>query len=78
MPLEDQVLVLYAGTAGHLDKVRPEQVRAFEEGLVAHARARHPDALHSLTRPRLSVDELRRTLDGVIEDFKIHFGGAAR
>jgi F-type H+-transporting ATPase subunit alpha len=78
MPLEEEVLVLYAGTAGHLDKVPLEQVRAFEEGLVAHARARHADALGSLDRPRLSVEEMRRTLDAVIEDFKIHFGTDAK
>jgi F-type H+-transporting ATPase subunit alpha len=74
MSVEDQVLVLYAGTAGHLDRVPLEQVRAFEEGLVAHAHARHAGALHDLDRPRLTPEALRQLLDPVIEDFKSHFG----
>jgi F-type H+-transporting ATPase subunit alpha len=70
LPPAEQVLVLYAGVFGHLDGVPPDQVREFEEGLRAHARAAHPGVLRALASGEVrSYDELRRRLGGVVGDF---------
>jgi F-type H+-transporting ATPase subunit alpha len=73
LPLADQILVLYAGVAGHLDHVPVARVREFEEGLIAHAHAAHPEALRLLDSRRLFYENLRGTLDPVITDFQGRF-----
>jgi F-type H+-transporting ATPase subunit alpha len=41
MPVEEQVVSLYAGTNGYLDQVPVEDVRRFEDGLLDWFRTRH-------------------------------------
>jgi F-type H+-transporting ATPase subunit alpha len=40
MPIEEQVAVIYAGVRGHLDKLDPSKITAFEEEFLVHIRAR--------------------------------------
>ncbi len=48
MPVEEQVVSLYAGTHGYLDPVPVEDVARFEAGLLDWFRARHADLLESI------------------------------
>ena len=48
MPVEEQVLSIFAGTSGHLDAVPTEDVPRFEEGLLEFARSRHADLLRTI------------------------------
>jgi F-type H+/Na+-transporting ATPase subunit alpha len=41
MPVEEQVVVIFAGTGGYLDDIPVEDVKRFEEDLLAFMRARH-------------------------------------
>ena len=45
MPVEEQVLVIYAGTRGWVDTVPVPEVRRFESELLAFVRAQHPELL---------------------------------
>ena len=48
MPVEDQVVSLYAGNHGHLDAVPVGEVRRFESELLEWFRARHRDILEAI------------------------------
>jgi len=48
MPVEDQVVSLYAGNHGHLDAVPVSEVRRFESELLEWFRARHRDILEAI------------------------------
>jgi F-type H+-transporting ATPase subunit alpha len=48
MPVEEQVISLYAGTNGYLDPVSVADVRRFEEELLAWFRTRHADILDGI------------------------------
>jgi F-type H+-transporting ATPase subunit alpha len=48
MPVEEQVVSLYAGTNGFLDGIPVEDVRRFEEGLLEWFRGRHADILDGI------------------------------
>jgi F-type H+-transporting ATPase subunit alpha len=50
---EEQVVVVYAGVNGYLDPLPVNRVRAFEQGLLGHARSKHADIL----------DDIRKTND---------------
>jgi F-type H+/Na+-transporting ATPase subunit alpha len=48
MPVEEQVVSLYAGTQGYLDPVPVAEVRRFEAELIEWFRARHGDTLEDV------------------------------
>jgi F-type H+/Na+-transporting ATPase subunit alpha len=56
LPVEEQVVVLYAGTRGYLDKVPVADVRRYESELLDWAKGRHPEILKQI-REQGTVDE---------------------
>ena len=48
MPVQEQVVSIFAGTSGRLDGVPIEDVPRFEAGLLEFARSRHGDLLRSI------------------------------
>jgi F-type H+-transporting ATPase subunit alpha len=57
MPVEEQVVSLYAGTRGHLDDVPVPDVRRFEEELLTWFRTRHSDILEGIRSGGAIPDE---------------------
>lgn len=48
MPVEEQVIVIYAGTNGYLDDLPVADVKRFEADLLDYVRARHPEILEQI------------------------------
>jgi F-type H+-transporting ATPase subunit alpha len=48
MPVEEQVIAIYAGTKGWLDTIPVEDVRRFEAELLTNFRAHHADLLYAI------------------------------
>src|SRR5664280_635044 len=48
MPVEEQVIAIYAGTKGWLDEIPVEDVRRFESELLTNFRAQHSDLLYAI------------------------------
>jgi F-type H+-transporting ATPase subunit alpha len=57
MPVQEQVVSLYAGTRGHLDAVPVSDVRRFETGLLEWFRTRHNDVLEAIRTGGAIPDE---------------------
>ncbi len=57
MPVEDQVVVIYAGTNGYLDDIDVAAVKAFEEGLIDWFRTRHAEMLDHIVSEGTLGDE---------------------
>jgi F-type H+-transporting ATPase subunit alpha len=74
VPVEEQVLVIYAVTAGHMDSVPVGKVREFEDGLRSYVRTRHDDLLEH-TRTTGDLPDNTR-LDAAIAGFKDSFESA--
>jgi F-type H+-transporting ATPase subunit alpha len=68
MPIEEQVVVIFAGTRGHVDDIAVEDVRRFERELRAHMRANHADLLEEIKSTGKLPDE--SVLDKAIEEVK--------
>ena len=70
MPVEEQCIVIYAGTRGWLDTVPVADVRRFEQELLTTFRAKHADLLEQIrtkgTMPDTELVDaaLRAFLDG--------------
>ncbi len=71
MPVEEQVVVLYAGTRGHLDAIGVETVGRFASELLEHFRARHGDILEAVRTDGKIPDE--EALDAGIARFASEF-----
>ena len=72
MPVEEQVLVLYAGTRGWIDPVPIADVRRFESELLAFLRAQHAGLIeHVRTTGELPSEE---EIDTALKSFTTAFG----
>ncbi|MHB8437592.1 MAG: F0F1 ATP synthase subunit alpha [Acidimicrobiales bacterium] len=75
MPVEEQVLVIYAGSNGFVDDVPVPAVHRFESELLQFVRGNHPDLLEEIRSGGALPDEGK--LKSAIESFKRGFDPGA-
>jgi len=69
VPVEEQVVVIFAGTRGYLDRVDITNVTRFEQLMLVELRGRHPEVLEAIrTRGEIS-DETEKSLAAFLDDF---------
>jgi F-type H+/Na+-transporting ATPase subunit alpha len=73
MPVEDQVLQIYAATNGHLDRVNVDKVRKFLAALVESVRGNEPELMKSIAGGDWS-DETQSKLGEAVATFAEDFG----
>jgi F-type H+-transporting ATPase subunit alpha len=78
MNVVDQVMIIYAGTKGFLDKVPIKQVQSWEEQFLRFIRERHPDIRNKIAKERkLAVNAQKQPddpdLNRAIEEFQRQF-----
>jgi len=71
MPVEEQVLVIYAVTEGFLDDIDVDHVRRFENGLREHVRTRYSAVLEGIRETGAIVDDdaMREAISTFAERF---------
>jgi F-type H+-transporting ATPase subunit alpha len=72
-PVERQILIIHAGTAGHLDDVPVERISAFEEALYKFTELRHPELFRELAEKQEIGDNLRAGMDACLTQCKTEF-----
>ncbi|MDY0376429.1 MAG: F0F1 ATP synthase subunit alpha [Desulfobacterium sp.] len=74
LPMERQVLALYAGTKGYIDKYPKDAVGKYEAGLYSFVEARFPEVFTGLVEKQAITEDLEATikkaLDAYDEEFK--------
>jgi F-type H+/Na+-transporting ATPase subunit alpha len=73
MSMEEQVMVIFAGTQGSLDDVPVEAVGRFEEEFLRYMNDRKADVRKELNQKKAIDDDLKAKLTSAIEDFKRGF-----
>src|SRR5579862_9103754 len=73
VPVEKQILIIYAGTNGFLDDLPVEQCRPFEEGLSRFIENAHPGLLPSIREKKNLDDDLKAKMTSAIKEFKTRF-----
>ncbi|MBU4569178.1 MAG: F0F1 ATP synthase subunit alpha, partial [Alphaproteobacteria bacterium] len=71
--MEEQVVVIYAGTRGYLDKVALKDVVRYEKELLAHMRGSKKDFLAKLRDKKELTDEIEGELRAALEAFTSKF-----
>ncbi|MBV9372387.1 MAG: F0F1 ATP synthase subunit alpha [Alphaproteobacteria bacterium] len=69
MPVEEQVVSIFAGVNGYLDTVPVNAVTRFESSLLAHVRSDHADLLGKIRDTRTLDDDTAGRLKTIIGDF---------
>ena len=73
VPVEKQVLIIYAGTNGVLDDLPVEQCRDFEAGLYRFVENAHPGILTAIREKKVLDDELKSQMNAALKEFKARF-----
>ncbi len=74
LTVEEQVVSIYAGTRGFLDKIPVERVVAFEREMLDDLRANHADILDAIRNDRELKKETDEKLGGFLGKFVESFG----
>ncbi len=75
MPVEKQVMILYAVTNGYIDDVAIDKVSAFETGFHTFMEANHPEIGETIAREKDISAETEEALKVAIVEFKQGFLG---
>ncbi|NJD10844.1 MAG: F0F1 ATP synthase subunit alpha [Gemmatimonadetes bacterium] len=75
MPMEHQVMVIYAATNGYLDDVPVEQIRAWEHGFHEFLRAQQPQIGAAIKRSGRLEESVVAELVAAIKEYKQRFAG---
>ena len=73
VPVEKQVLIIYAGTEGMLDDLPVEQCRPFEEALYRFCANAHPQLLPDIRTKKSLDDDLKAKMNTAIKECKSRF-----
>ena len=77
LPVEEQVVVLYAGTKGYLDDVALDDVEDYERRLLENMRATGSDILAKIREQKELDEALEASVKGFVEDFTKDYVAAA-
>jgi F-type H+-transporting ATPase subunit alpha len=73
LKMEEQVVVIYAGVNGYLDRFPVDRVNAFEEGLLAAMRNQHSGILHAIRDSKDLEEATAGKLKSAVDDYAKNF-----
>ncbi len=66
LPVEEQVVIIYAGVNGFLDKLPVNKIGEFEDAIIPYVKQNHPELLDSIKKESKISDDLNKKLKEVI------------
>ena len=73
LQMEEQVVVIYAGTRGYLDQVGVRDVTRYERELLAHLRGAKKDLLAKIRKEKALTDEINDEIKTTLDEFTKSF-----
>jgi F-type H+-transporting ATPase subunit alpha len=73
MPVEKQVVSIYAGTNGFLDEIPGEQVQRYERELLEMMELKHVDLLALIAEKKDLTEDIVTRLKAVLKEFTDSF-----
>jgi F-type H+/Na+-transporting ATPase subunit alpha len=77
MPVEKQIVAIFAGTRGFLDEFPVIQVQQFEEEMLKYIEARQPEIFREIREKKILSEELQKKLQDALKEFASEFRKAA-
>lgn len=69
----DEVLVIYAGTRGHLDQIPVNQVQQWESKFIQFMKDQKPEIRQKLGETKDLTEELTQSIEGAIAEYQMQF-----
>ena len=73
MPIEEQVVAIFAGVRGYLDAITVEQIGRFESTYLAEMRSKHADVLATIRKDGEISAATEASLKGILDNFAKSF-----
>ena len=73
LPVENQVVMIYAGTNGFLDQLPESALKKYETDLFRFVETSHPDLLPDLRSKRELTDDIKERLEAALREFNDTF-----
>ncbi len=73
MPVEKQVLIIYAGTSGFIDQVAPENLQRYQNELFEFVESQHPGLFPAIVEKRQIDDDTKPQLEKALQEFNQRF-----
>jgi F-type H+-transporting ATPase subunit alpha len=73
LPMEKQVLIIFAGTNGYVDDLPVNQCRPFEAELYRFVENGHPGILSEIREKKAIDDKLKEQIQAMLKEFKARF-----
>jgi len=70
LPVERQILIIYAGTNGFVDELPAAALKKYEQELYSFIDSRHPDVFADILKKRELDGDLRAKITKALEEFK--------
>ena len=74
LALEEEVLILFAGSKGYLDDIEVDDIQSFESYILEEMKNKHPSILRQIREDKVISDELEKSLadilSSLVTDFK--------
>jgi F-type H+-transporting ATPase subunit alpha len=70
MPVERQIAIIFAGTNGYVDEYDPRALGEYENQLLSHIEANHPDIFEELREKKQISSELETKMKQTLDEFK--------
>jgi F-type H+-transporting ATPase subunit alpha len=70
LPVERQIVIIYAGTNGYLDHLPESALKKYEADLNRFLENRHPDIYEDIRTKKELTDDLKTRLNSALEEFK--------
>ncbi len=73
MPVEEEVIAIFSGVRGFLDKIEVKEIKSFEDKLLVEVKANHPEFLEEIRNTKMISEELDKKLTDFMTDFVNEF-----
>jgi F-type H+-transporting ATPase subunit alpha len=73
LPFSKQILIIYAGTNGHLDDLEVDQIRTFETELYKYVDSMNAKLLESIMEKKAIDDAIKADIEKTLKEFKQRF-----
>jgi len=73
LPVEKQILIIYAGTNGFVDELPVMALKKYEQELYSFIESKHPDIFADILKKRELDADLRGKMNKALEEFKAVF-----
>ncbi len=73
LPVEKQIVIIYAGANGYLDDIDAQYVTKFEAELYPFIEAKYPSVLEDIRTKQKIDDDIKEQLNKILDEFKATF-----